>query len=113
MRFSSYYFISFLLQLQFDYPTDITINMFDESLYILDSNFVIRIDTRNMQASLVAGVPVHCARKAEKYFDGRDSRRASLVKPGSIVSSPLDGSLYIAEADNQFVNRVRRVDPYR
>lgn len=100
-------------QLQFDYPTDITINMFDESLYVLDSNFVIRIDTRNMQASLVAGVPIHCARKAEKNFDERDSRRASLVKPGSIVSSPLDGSLYIAEADNQFVNRVRRVDPYR
>nr|XP_039266115.1 teneurin-3-like isoform X3 [Styela clava] len=102
-----------LSQLQFDFPTDLSINPYDDSIHVLDSNIVIKIDVINKQASLLAGVPVHCTRKASKNWDERDSRRVSLVSPVAIVASPHDGSIYIAEADNQFVNRVRRVDTYR
>jgi len=43
----------------------------------------------------------------------RNAKKVSLISPTSIAVSPSDGALFIAETDQKFVHRVRRVDPFR
>ena len=42
----------------------------------------------------------------------RDARKVHLISPTSISVSPLDGSVYVAETDQSFIHRIRRIDPY-
>jgi len=57
--------------LELNYPTDLAINPQDGSLFVLDQEILIKIDLKTRHASLVAGVPPHCARKVAKDPDDR------------------------------------------
>nr|CAB3264552.1 teneurin-3 [Phallusia mammillata] len=99
-------------QVEFTFPTGLAISHLDDMLYVLDGDVVVRIDVTQRHASLAAGVPVHCTRAVAKNPDDRDARKVSLISPTSISVSPADGALIIAESDQKFIHRVRRVDPY-
>uniref|UniRef100_H2YAD5 Uncharacterized protein n=1 Tax=Ciona savignyi TaxID=51511 RepID=H2YAD5_CIOSA len=98
-------------QLELTFPTDIAASHVDGNLYVLDGDVVIRIDVINRQASLAAGIPLHCMRSVARNPDDRDARKFSLISPTSITVSPLDGAIYVSETDRKFVHRVRRIDP--
>ncbi|XP_078481639.1 teneurin-3 isoform X2 [Ciona intestinalis] len=98
-------------QLELTFPTDIAASHVDGNLYVLDGDVIIRIDVINRQASLAAGIPLHCMRSVARNPDNRDARKVSLISPTSITVSPLDGAIYISETDRKFVHRVRRIDP--
>ncbi|XP_076799431.1 teneurin-3-like isoform X4 [Clavelina lepadiformis] len=101
-----------LEQLELNFPTDLTMSSTENALYILDGDVVVRIDIASRQASLAAGVPVHCTRNAARNPDDRDARKVNLVSPTSISISPQDGALYISETDQKYIHRVRRIDTF-
>src|SRR4029079_12601246 len=75
----------------------------DGSLYIAEATDVVRRVKPDGKIETVAGV--RCS--AGYNGDGRDAKTATLNEPTGLVVG-VDGSLYIADKNN---NLVRRVDP--
>uniref|UniRef100_H2YAD0 EGF-like domain-containing protein n=1 Tax=Ciona savignyi TaxID=51511 RepID=H2YAD0_CIOSA len=100
-------------QLELTFPTDIAASHVDGNLYVLDGDVVIRIDVINRQASLAAGIPLHCMRSRMFHYTANRVPMPTiiLISPTSITVSPLDGAIYVSETDRKFVHRVRRIDP--
>ncbi|CAL4063225.1 unnamed protein product [Meganyctiphanes norvegica] len=86
------------------WPTALAVSPLDDSLYVLDDHHVLRL-TRDGQIKVVAGRPLHCPPLAH---DARTdmAQHTTLRSPQSLAFAP-NGDLYIAESDNERINRVR------
>uniref|UniRef100_A0A4W3GQN3 Teneurin transmembrane protein 3 n=1 Tax=Callorhinchus milii TaxID=7868 RepID=A0A4W3GQN3_CALMI len=94
-------------QVRLEWPTDLTINPMDNSLYILDNNIVLQI-TENHQVRIAAGRPMHCQVPGVEYSLGKRAVHTAL-ESASAISVSYSGVLYIAETDEKKINRVRQV----
>eukprot|EP00061_Rhincodon_typus_P007837 g29926.t1 len=97
----------FQCQVRLEWPTDLTINPMDNSLYVLDNNIVLQI-TENHQVRIAAGRPVHCQVPGIEYTLGKQAVHTAL-ESASAISVSYSGVLYIAETDEKKINRVRQV----
>ncbi|KAK2838692.1 hypothetical protein Q7C36_013506 [Tachysurus vachellii] len=94
-------------QVRLEWPTDLTVNPMDNSLYVLENNVILRI-TENHQVSIVAGRPMHCQVPGIDYSLSRLAIHSALESATAIAVSH-SGVLYIAESDEKKINRVRQV----
>ncbi|XP_060691053.1 teneurin-3 isoform X2 [Hemiscyllium ocellatum] len=94
-------------QVRLEWPTDLTINPMDNSLYVLDNNIVLQI-TENHQVRIAAGRPMHCQVPGIEYTLGKQAVHTAL-ESASAISVSYSGVLYIAETDEKKINRVRQV----
>lgn len=89
------------------WPTALAVSPLDNSLYVLDDHHVLRL-THDRQIKVIAGRPLHCPPL------GHDApldlaAHTTLRSPQSLVFAP-NGDLYIAESDNERINRVRVIE---
>ncbi|XP_064078294.1 teneurin-m-like isoform X3 [Macrobrachium nipponense] len=90
-------------QLHLRWPTELAISPLDGSLHILDDHLVLRV-TPDSRVQVLTGRSLNCPTPPNDPPDV--SRTALLLNPQSIAFSP-HGELYVAESDNQRINRVR------
>ncbi|KAG7255307.1 hypothetical protein CRUP_020193 [Coryphaenoides rupestris] len=96
-------------QVILEWPTDLAVSPMDNSLYVLDSNIVLRI-TEAGQVSIAAGRPLHCPLPGGEPRP-TSGQRAQLTPLESAVSLAVSyhGDFYIAETDERRFSRIRRV----
>nr|XP_027219710.1 LOW QUALITY PROTEIN: teneurin-m-like [Penaeus vannamei] len=89
------------------WPTALAVSPLDDSLYVLDDHHVLRL-TRDGQIKVVAGRPLHCPPLSHDAPSDL-AAHTTLRSPQSLAFAP-NGDLYIAESDNERVNRVRVIE---
>ncbi|XP_050695509.1 teneurin-m-like isoform X5 [Eriocheir sinensis] len=89
------------------WPTALAINPLDNSLYVLDDHHVLRL-THDGQIKVVAGRPLHCAPLGHDVHSDL-AAHTTLRSPQSLAFAP-NGDLYIAESDNERINRIRIIE---
>ncbi|XP_039766059.1 teneurin-2 isoform X2 [Ornithorhynchus anatinus] len=94
-------------QVRLEWPTDLAINPMDNSLYVLENNVILRV-TENHQVSIIAGRPMHCQVPGIDYSLSKLAIHSALESASAIAISHT-GILYITEADEKKINRVRQV----
>ncbi|KAM7418046.1 hypothetical protein PAMA_017607 [Pampus argenteus] len=95
-------------QVRLEWPTDLSINPLDNSLYILDNNIVLQV-SEGLQVRIVAGRPIHCQVPGiDHHLVSRAAVRATLEAAKAIALSHL-GTLFIAETDERRINRIQQV----
>ncbi|KAM7389460.1 hypothetical protein PAMP_023437 [Pampus punctatissimus] len=94
-------------QVRLEWPTDLSINPLDNSLYILDNNIVLQV-SEGLQVRIVAGRPIHCQVPGiDHHLVSRAAVRATLEAAKAIALSHL-GTLFIAETDERRINRIQQ-----
>ncbi|XP_038628395.1 teneurin-2 isoform X2 [Tachyglossus aculeatus] len=94
-------------QVRLEWPTDLAVNPMDNSLYVLENNVILRV-TENHQVSIIAGRPMHCQVPGIDYSLSKLAIHSALESASAIAISHT-GILYITEADEKKINRVRQV----
>ncbi|XP_045128078.1 teneurin-m-like isoform X4 [Portunus trituberculatus] len=89
------------------WPTALAINPLDDSLYVLDDHHVLRL-THDGQIKVVAGRPLHCPPLSHDAPSDL-AAHTTLRSPQSLAFAP-NGDLYIAESDNERINRIRIIE---
>ncbi|XP_069951086.1 teneurin-m-like isoform X3 [Cherax quadricarinatus] len=89
------------------WPTALAISPLDDSLYVLDDHHVLRL-THDGQIKVVAGRPLHCPPLGHDVPSDL-AAHTTLRSPQSLTFAP-NGDLYIAESDNERINRVRVIE---
>ncbi len=93
-------------EFNFQWPTDIFVDLLSDRLLILDSDLVYRLDSRN-SLRLVAGTPPHC----ELLTDARNrSLRQELLTGATAIAADLEGRVLVAESDGKRLHRIRVFD---
>ncbi|CAM1325684.1 TENM2 (predicted) [Pycnogonum litorale] len=87
------------------WPTDVSVNPLDGSVYVLDDRLIIKI-TRDNQVMLVAGHWAHC--HSSTYSDDRQS--LSLGDMIGMSFAP-NGDLYIVQRNSDNVNQIHLMQP--
>ncbi|XP_053714235.1 teneurin-3-like isoform X3 [Synchiropus splendidus] len=96
-----------ITQVRLEWPTDLAINPFDNSIYVLDNNVVLQI-TENQQVRIVAGRPMHCQIPGIEYSLGKQAIQTMLEGVTAIALS-YSGVLFIAETNEKKTHRIRQV----
>uniref|UniRef100_G3PVL0 Teneurin transmembrane protein 3 n=1 Tax=Gasterosteus aculeatus aculeatus TaxID=481459 RepID=G3PVL0_GASAC len=94
-------------QVRLEWPTDLTINPMDNSIYVLDNNVVLQI-TENRQVRIVAGRPMHCQVPGIEYTMGKRAVQ-TMLEGATAIALSYSGVLYIAETDEKKIHRIRQV----
>ncbi|XP_042205374.1 teneurin-m-like isoform X2 [Homarus americanus] len=89
------------------WPTALAVSPLDDSLYVLDDHHVLRL-THDGQVKVVAGRPLHCPPLGHDVPSDL-AAHTTLRSPQSLTFAP-NGDLYIAESDNERINRVRVIE---
>ncbi|KAK3862550.1 hypothetical protein Pcinc_031597 [Petrolisthes cinctipes] len=89
------------------WPTALVVSPLDDSLYVLDDHHVLRL-TQDGQVKVVAGRPLHCPPLGHDAPSDM-AAHTTLRSPQSLAFAP-NGDLYIAESDNERVNRIRVIE---
>ncbi|XP_030224300.1 teneurin-3 isoform X5 [Gadus morhua] len=96
-------------QVILEWPTDLAVSPMDNSLYVLDSNIVLRI-TEAGQVSIAAGRPLHCPLSGGEPRPGAGQRaRFSPLENAVSLAVSYHGDFYVAETDERRFSRIRRV----
>ena len=102
----SYHWPFFFSKVHLRWPTELTVNPLDNSLYIIDDHMILKL-TEDNRIRIIAGRPLHCTAPAGGY-DMDLATHATLISPQSMAFAS-NGDLYVAESDSQRINRVRLV----
>lgn len=89
------------------WPTALVVSPLDDSLYVLDDHHVLRL-TQDGQVKVVAGRPLHCPPLGHDAPSDM-AAHTTLRSPQSLAFAP-NGDLYIAESDNERINRIRVIE---
>ncbi|XP_066954350.1 teneurin-m-like isoform X2 [Macrobrachium rosenbergii] len=89
------------------WPTAVAVSPLDDSLYVLDDHHVLRL-TKDGQVKVMAGRPLHCPPLGHDAPSDL-AAHTTLRSPQSLAFAPT-GDLYIAESDNERINRVRVIE---
>ncbi|XP_038172233.1 teneurin-1 isoform X2 [Arvicola amphibius] len=97
-----------ITQVRLEWPTDLTVNPMDNSLYVLDNNIVLQI-SENRRVRIIAGRPIHCQVPGIDHFLVSKVAIHSTLESARAISVSHSGLLFIAETDERKVNRIQQV----
>uniref|UniRef100_A0A8C3RE81 Teneurin transmembrane protein 1 n=1 Tax=Cyanoderma ruficeps TaxID=181631 RepID=A0A8C3RE81_9PASS len=97
-----------ITQVRLEWPTDLTVNPLDNSLYVLDNNIVLQISERG-RVRIVAGRPIHCQVPGMDHFLVSKVATHSTLESARAIAVSHSGVLYIAETDERKINRIQQV----
>uniref|UniRef100_F6PUW8 Teneurin-1 n=1 Tax=Ornithorhynchus anatinus TaxID=9258 RepID=F6PUW8_ORNAN len=95
-------------QVRLEWPTDLTVNPMDNSLYVLDNNIVLQI-SENRRVRIIAGRPIHCQVPGIDHFLVSKVAVHSTLESARAIGVSHSGVLYIAETDERKINRIQQV----
>lgn len=94
--------------MRLEWPTDLTVNPLDNSLYVLDNNIVLQI-SENRRVRIIAGRPIHCQVPGIDHFIVSKVAIHSTLESARAIAVSHSGILYIAETDERKINRIQQV----
>lgn len=94
--------------MRLEWPTDLTVNPLDNSLYVLDNNIVLQI-SENRRVRIIAGRPIHCQVPGIDHFLVSKVAIHSTLESARAIAVSHSGILYIAETDERKINRIQQV----
>uniref|UniRef100_A0A8C0FLL7 Teneurin-1 n=1 Tax=Bubo bubo TaxID=30461 RepID=A0A8C0FLL7_BUBBB len=97
-----------ITQVRLEWPTDLTVNPLDNSLYVLDNNIVLQI-SENRRVRIIAGRPIHCQVPGIDHFIISKVAIHSTLESARAIAVSHSGILYIAETDERKINRIQQV----
>lgn len=98
-----------VFQVILEWPTDLAVSPMDNTLYVLDSNIVLRI-TDYGQVSIAAGRPPNCPQAGLERGPAAGQRALfTLLESAVSIAVSYHGALYIAETDERKMSRIRKV----
>ncbi|NXA45903.1 TEN1 protein, partial [Nothocercus julius] len=97
-----------ITQVRLEWPTDLTVNPLDNSLYVLDNNIVLQI-SENRRVRIIAGRPIHCQVPGIDHFIVSKVAIHSTLESARAIAVSHSGILYIAETDERKINRIQQV----
>uniref|UniRef100_A0A8C2UAY9 Teneurin-1 n=1 Tax=Coturnix japonica TaxID=93934 RepID=A0A8C2UAY9_COTJA len=97
-----------ITQVRLEWPTDLTVNPLDNSLYVLDNNIVLQI-SENRRVRIIAGRPIHCQVPGIDHFLVSKVAIHSTLESARAIAVSHSGILYIAETDERKINRIQQV----
>ncbi|XP_026796322.3 teneurin-1 isoform X2 [Pangasianodon hypophthalmus] len=97
-----------ITQVRLEWPTDLSINPLDDSLYILDNNIVLQVSD-SLEVRIVAGRPIHCQVLGLDYSLLNKLAVHSALEAAKAIAVSHQGLLYIAETDERKINRIQQV----
>uniref|UniRef100_A0A669PTC7 Teneurin-1 n=1 Tax=Phasianus colchicus TaxID=9054 RepID=A0A669PTC7_PHACC len=97
-----------ITQVRLEWPTDLTVNPLDNSLYVLDNNIVLQI-SESRRVRIIAGRPIHCQVPGIDHFIVSKVAIHSTLESARAIAVSHSGILYIAETDERKINRIQQV----
>ncbi|NXX27520.1 TEN1 protein, partial [Nicator chloris] len=97
-----------ITQVRLEWPTDLTVNPLDNSLYVLDNNIVLQI-SESRRVRIIAGRPIHCQVPGMDHFLVSKVAIHSTLESARAIAVSHSGVLYIAETDERKINRIQQV----
>lgn len=94
--------------MRLEWPTDLTVNPLDNSLYVLDNNIVLQI-SESRRVRIIAGRPIHCQVPGIDHFIVSKVAIHSTLESARAIAVSHSGILYIAETDERKINRIQQV----
>ncbi|NXK66126.1 TEN1 protein, partial [Sylvietta virens] len=97
-----------ITQVRLEWPTDLTVNPLDNSLYVLDNNIVLQI-SEGRRVRIIAGRPIHCQVPGMDHFLVSKVATHRTLESARAIAVAHSGALYIAETDERKINRIQQV----